>query len=1024
VPISRSFLILAAVLLIALPMESTGISHEDYDLAETELKVLSYFMDNAITHLNSSLDHGAHGDYLTGSNESILYSGQVLRAQETLSKMPRNIGDSYEYLNEYVGCLWNAEKNLSVLMNALRERTDHINGINSFSSSEWTRVSLDENLTLLDGSIHGLRTTGVTAIPACHGLRDDVQVMIDLDLNDGLSYALDNLDIITHNVESLQKDYTFEPYLLTLFRPIMREWSLDLSSIALETDPPNRIPSMIAVLDPILPGLSNELSSSISLGSEHISNASVMDMALREGQLGYLKGFSDLNASIRNGDEIRDQLTFMKNVVSSLKDLANTLSMEQAEYLPMERYDQAGVNGSLSAVSDLVDRYRDDLDGLKLVFDELRSLLDRICEVLEMNVLGVDEDGDGSISDPEAVGSRLPEGIDGKLKEAVSLLEYIENAILSMDPDTAGQYSAPIENLHTLCGDALVFSSSHGSFLNGITSYLGSGDAGSEALLGSMDHLNSMQEALSGAAASISSLGDSSFDQDTDLIADLTDQMHLYYDFLLRLLDEAGMNSSIKLTLSDRVIPYYGSVGYSVLAIERRADGKLIYIDDASVSISLDGNVLESLTINEGRNGSSIVIGREFAAGAHDLSASLVLTNGSVLSDASSFEVRRLRTSIGCDPELMELEPKEIGALKVWIIDEASRPVGGQIVHSGTSTYAGTVANISVEYPSTGYKTIEMEYPGDTYHEGSNRTVAVDVRFKPALSLSPRITVVQYGEKANVSWSVLRGSGDISVRLGNSSYELGGHGNGTSGILSLNSTIIGRGNHSATLNLMSDEPWCRDGKSAPVIISVLSPDEYSDWFNRTHPLPDEPEKPSIDNKTPPDIIPIRPIGPPEKTKGPWDFLPDGWFSDIIRVYGLFILLLVMIITLIILAMLYRKRIPRKGSEKRAVAREAIELDPVKGSPDVKRKLKNGSRERIIEAYCDVLDRTPDDIHHMTPREVSRRFFELGAPSEADPIPAFERGIYTKEGVKSPDPLIEGLRRLRGWVVIRFKGGSL
>jgi hypothetical protein len=139
-------------------------------------------------------------------------------------------------------------------------------------------------------------------------------------------------------------------------------------------------------------------------------------------------------------------------------------------------------------------------------------------------------------------------------------------------------------------------------------------------------------------------------------------------------------------------------------------------------------------------------------------------------------------------------------------------------------------------------------------------------------------------------------------------------------------------------------------------------------------------------------------------------------------FGLIIILVAMVVTFASIALVYRRR---KGSTAMVSGAEVPMQgipDAQRSAPELRRTVRRGDRERMIEAYCDVVESSGAQ-DHMTPREISGYLNGKGIASGSGMIMAFEDGIYAKEATTKPESIVDGLRRLRGWIADRFRGGK-
>jgi hypothetical protein len=239
----------------------------------------------------------------------------------------------------------------------------------------------------------------------------------------------------------------------------------------------------------------------------------------------------------------------------------------------------------------------------------------------------------------------------------------------------------------------------------------------------------------------------------------------------------------------------------------------------------------------------------------------------------------------------------------------------------------------------------------------------------------------------------------------------------------VNSSVLGTGSFEAYLLLESLAQWCRDGRSRPSAVLVLSVEDYREWMEGDHTGGGDPDPPADDDVETPDQRPIEPLVRPEEDPDPWDFLPDGWVKDIMRRFALPFLVLIFASFLAISALVILRRGRREEKAKAPPLPTAIEIEGARIYPQVRRRPRKGPRDRLVLAYYEVVDATPGTGEHMTPREVSSHLESKGSRDGRRVMLSFESGIFSKEGAPAVDPIISGLVRLKEWVSRTLRRGG-
>ncbi|MDG6225431.1 MAG: hypothetical protein QCI82_07950 [Candidatus Thermoplasmatota archaeon] len=1009
---------------------STSKSHENYDDAEMDMSTLEYFLRDALDMLKLSVEYGASEDITNCSFYTGAFANRVLNALSTLEGIPVYV-DSREYLERHVNIMIYAERNLSLSVEHWTNLTTYMMWLSTLSSSNWTRASLEENLTRLDIAVPGSKESLRFMLDSLTLLQDNLLAISDIDLE----ITLIDLSRWSENTRSGSgDDLNYSDHLHVFFEPMMRNYSHAIDNVTMGADPGIALKEMADILGSASSSTSSELRSLMEGFTVNVIDSHSTLLGIRRDQIYFEHHLASLKTEIEFGSSILEQYSRSRNAMEHLVLMEEGLTSLYEAYPMLRDHDDGDVISSIDALADLIASYRSDLEDVKLVFSDIGELSSLLEEVLKDNSIDADRDGDGVISLSEASGMELPEGIMSSLERASSMLENISSVLERMDAYTASRYQGPYEALATLYRESLSFSVNHAGFVQNIAELLSSdpstrsiNEEGDRLMaMDAAERLNSMHLSLDGISDATEEGTSYGLDDRSSLISDLEHLLDMYDELMLVVLFEMEFEEGLFISLNRYDAPYDSIVRIGVLVIERTLDGHLAFPQKARVAISLDDTALSTIESIEGRGRYDLLVDRGLSLGAHTINTSCELDGGPYLYNNISFNIRKLRTYIDHHPYEPLVQPGEHIEVELHLRDELSRSVPGNLSISGAShsVFGPLILNISYQQP--GQMEVELEYPGDPYQDPSNSTILIEVSYVPIIHLQVSGSVFKIGDDISLNVSCILGEGQLMMLLPSSPMIIGGAWNRSITPYLLNSSILGIGTHALDVTLISNVQWCRNGSSDPIWITVMSEEDHRKYIEANKPPPPIiPEDPPVDDPEDPPINDQDPTGDIDPVETKDRAIPPILFAIIVA--------LLIIIGLSFLAVIV---VRRRRKEHAADIYEDAAITRIPGpkeqrsidGPNSISPLRKGKNE-LIHSFIDTIESSPPQANmdmHMTMREVSHRLRELRAPEEPERVMFdLERGIYSKTPYDDERSygVISKLKAIGSWLRTAFRGSE-
>ena len=1008
----------------------TSKSHENYDDAEMDMSTLEYFLRDALDMLKLSVEYGASDDITNCSFYTGAFANRVLNALSTLEGIPVYV-DSREYLERHVNIMIYAERNLSLSVEHWTNLTTYMMWLSTLSSSNWTRASLEENLTRLDIAVPGSKESLRFMLDSLTLLQDNLLAIPDIDLE----MTLTDLSRWSENIRSgSDDDLNYSDHLDVFFEPMMRNYSQAIDNVTIGADPGIVLKGMADILGSASGSTSSDLRSLVEGFTGCVIDSHSTLLGIRRDQISFEHHLTNLKLDIETGRSILEQYFRFQSAMEHLVLMESGLKFLYEAYPMLRDHDGGYVIVSIDDLADLIASYRSDLEDVELVFSDIGELSSLMGEILKDNSIDADRDGDGVISLSEASELELPEGIVQALERASSMLENISSVLERMDSNTASGYQGPYDALATMYRESLSFSVHHAGFIQNIADLL-SFDTPARSIneegdrlmaMDAAEKLNSMRLSLDDISASAEEGTSYGLDDRSSLISELEHLLEMYDGLMLVVLFEIEFDEGLFITLNRYDAPYDAIVRIGVLVIERTPDGHLAFTQKARVTISLDDTALSTIDPINGRGRYDLLVDRDLSLGLHTINASCELDGGSYLYNNVSFNVRKLRTYIDHYPYEPLAQPGEHIEVELHLRDELSRSVPGNLSIFGAPHPVNGPLILNLSYPQPGYMEIALVYPGDGPYETSNDTILIEVSFVPIIHIEVSGSVFRIDDDIPLNVTCILGEGQLTMLPGPTSIIIGEARNGSKIPHRLNSSILGIGTHALDVMLMSDVRWCRDGTSDPVWITVMSEEDHRKYLEANMPPP------PIVPEDPPDEDPMDPPKNDQDPEGPIDPIVR-WGQEIPTVLFAIVGVLLFILTLSFLAVIVVRRRRKEHAadiyEDAAITR--IPGPKEQGSIDVPHSeatLRKGKNE-LIHSFIDTIESSPPQANmdmHMTMREVSNRLKEIRAPEEPERVMFdLEWGIYSKAPFEDERSygVISKLKAIGSWLRTAFRGSE-
>ena len=1008
-------LVLVTVLL--LHQVQAGPSHEDYDKAELDERTVLFFIEETLMGINLTLEAVLSDDVEALEGGSLFLVQRLEDISETMEKIPKAI-DSYRLLEDYREGMKGLEMNLSFFMNTTLELLEMIEEFRSFNITTWNLSVLQKSLLGFDNAIIGFEPAMNGALDAYGKVKENLEQLEESGLD--LSHQLEILERYpSHHAELLLNStsgWRVYPHILAHILPL---WSDSLRSINDGNGSRSGLRGALDLLELVRPLLRSdlgELVQEVILEYSSIANSC--------GRLG--DGFPEAEQMLRSLEEggLEGIARLYSETGALLDSIEGDLEFQWSVWENISVMDDGPLDENLTELEIGLQRFLDRYDEVTLFTDSLLRISGMISDLVSLNVLDPDMDGDGNLSMTEAIDLALPEQMDLLVLELISLENELQTEMKGIDPEDYGDVISLYNDLNSTSDAAVSLSIQHTEFQRRVRNLVL--DQGSDEKL--KTHFFGMIGSYLGMRSSLVKLNESYLYLNNTIL-----QMNISGEIedMFRLLDLYGTlleDISVELNISGLFImvdkikaPYDSAVIVSALLATVPDPTFDPFPSGEPLSLALDGvNITRGRTL-KGITSMRVELTRDLSIGPHNITVSYSFGNNSVLTARTAVEVRKLLTRVQLEASSYLVSPDEMFNVSVSVVDEMNRIVGGNASLGKEELLIEGRNDIPVSLKGPGDEYLRCDYPGDQWYESSWIRRLFNVSTDPVIEVLPPERQVLQGNPFNITVRVLNGKGALNLTLDGNGYLDINVSFGDEFTVSINTSSLETGQHQILPYIITVTPLVRNGSGPRVVFNVLERPPVI--------IPEEPEKPDEpdENETPLDDDEERSeeLSPLLKT---------------IRLVATVILVILLIVTAVLLIVrrvrtkdkieiyipgrVFRRKRSSwelEGDAEMKTLKQKKDTEIADRYPELRKMDPN--KARVIGSYLDVVERAPFELRLNgtdTPREINDKFVRNGADREAaDGLTRnVEDALYreerpTEEMVRNVD---SSSRKLINWFV--------
>ncbi|MCK5773035.1 MAG: hypothetical protein KAH57_04545, partial [Thermoplasmata archaeon] len=794
--------------------------HVNYDDVDANISIILSYVQNAMDEINLTFEAMLSDDPANATVHGEHFIDSVKRVNETLEMIPVSV-DSYQTLLSFQLSFSRFETNFSLVLSGYTMVIGSLEVFESYDVSVWVLSSLGENLTSVDGAIDEYEEGFAILDERVTAMRDDLEALGSSGLNveeqmDLSSGIIGYMDLNYHALE--REDVADE-----LVSHLVPEWSDGLRSLVDERDVDDELAERLMILDLVVPTLSPEMLELLGERMDLLKAVDVNIAQFHDNQTRFLLAIEALvNVTIR---PVSDQYDLFNSTRNAYEEMEGKLEQQWMFLKEIDPINGDVIRGDLTALEELLGSYRERLDNITLLIDQLNKLAGLISLTLERNAIPADGDLNGQISFGEMRNLTMPLEMFSAMDEMVELHDVIENELSSMGSPWRDEVDPLFFSLSdgidltsrfSIDHDILVTHLVNITFINETEVILQ--DEGH--LLSAISNFNRMNGTISELESQLNVIYGLELEVNISVLEPLSLLLGQYKELLERLAGDMNI-SGLFLSFDDDVKPYDSTLLLNVLYLHRDPFGKVSYSDDDIISFFLDNVSLMEIFTSSGSASGVVPITRDMALGDHQINVSVNSSTYGEIVVSRVFTVRKILTDMVLTSSSYDVDLNEEVNIHVSVRDEFNRDVKGTILLDGKEMEIDGTIGLDHLFSTYGNHSIVGNFSGEEYYFNSSDELMVTVRDDPVLSLFLENNTIEIGEMIVGELVVEKGEGLVEFATGEMIIPLGFASNTSEFSFSLNSSLLGLGSHRVQASLTGSGSWVRDGVSPYVTILII-----------------------------------------------------------------------------------------------------------------------------------------------------------------------------------------------------------